>query len=173
MSGVCLDVPGRSNASLMDLAQSVRQSLRWEKPYFPIAQFMELGLPTLWPDYEFQVVERQMMPSEHGLTYPDKRLVLIREDVYEGALRGAGRDRFTMAHELGHLLLHTNVGMARHVQKGTIPAYRDSEWQANAFAGALLIPRFAVNDGPTIDQIMERCGVSRDAAEVQMKKYRT
>lgn len=44
------------------------------------------------------------------------------------------RDRFNIAHEIGHLVLHT-------VQTGTDPA--QAELQANRFAGALLIPHEA------------------------------
>ena len=32
--------------------------------------------------------------------------IKIREDVYERAIKGYGRDRFTLAHELGHFLMH-------------------------------------------------------------------
>lgn len=171
MSGVSLDVPGRSTAQIGEIAAQVRGSFRWVADRFPIVQVLEFGIPTLWPDYTFEVFEVAEMPGEHGLTYPDEKRVVIRQDVYEGALAGNGRDRFTCAHELGHLLMHANLGFARHVRRGDVPAYRDSEWQANTFAGALLIPKEAVSRGETPHSVSERFGVSLDAASVTLKKY--
>lgn len=46
------------------------------------------------------------MGAKHGETIPSENRIRIREDVYERACNGYGRDRLTMAHELGHLLLH-------------------------------------------------------------------
>jgi Zn-dependent peptidase ImmA (M78 family)/transcriptional regulator with XRE-family HTH domain len=51
--------------------------------------------------------------------------------------KSGDRDRFTVAHELGHLLLHT----ARPVADP-----KDAEREANRFAGALLVSRAAAND---------------------------
>jgi len=65
--------------------------------------------------------------------------------------RGHGRARFSVAHELGHAALHADKlvqltkldhhrrAMMRSDTAAT-PVYRDSEWQANAFAGAILMP---------------------------------
>ncbi|NKX75014.1 ImmA/IrrE family metallo-endopeptidase [Rhodobacteraceae bacterium R_SAG3] len=62
---------------------------------------------------------------------------------------GALRDNFTIAHELGHLLLHWpkvkaehgEVGMkaTRRVDEGD-DALRRCEWEANWFASAFLMP---------------------------------
>jgi Zn-dependent peptidase ImmA (M78 family) len=44
---------------------------------------------------------------------PQDSLIILREDVYEGAHAGNGRDRMTVAHEIGHLLMHKNIAFAR------------------------------------------------------------
>lgn len=51
----------------------------------------------------------------HGITYPDRNEIQIRQDVYDRAIAGSGRDRLTLAHELGHLLFHEkqNISYAR------------------------------------------------------------
>jgi antitoxin HicB len=76
----------------------------------------------------------------------------LRLDVRDGAREGNGRYRFTVAHELAHLVLHRddlvrNRGRAfRDVVSPTdklppgVPIYRSPEWQANAWAGAFLMP---------------------------------
>ena len=67
------------------------------------------------------------------------------------ALHHPNRQRFTMAHELGHHTMHrTHIENAVHVDKGFAILRRDSlaaqgtdkmEIEANAFASELLIPR--------------------------------
>ena len=59
--------------------------------------------------------------------------------IFLGAERGcAVRDRFNVAHELGHLILHRDID-DKHLRY--IPAdHRKMEEQANRFAGAFLLP---------------------------------
>lgn len=78
------------------------------------------------------------------------------------------RDRFTIAHELGHYFLHSN--------QGEIPiiAYRKGtgrlEWEANWFAASLLMPRrdfeMALR-GDSLAAVASQFGVSIDAARVR------
>lgn len=59
--------------------------------------------------------------------------------IYLSTFTGPLRDRFTVAHELGHYFLHSKQG------KNPIKASRKGsgqvEWEANWFAGALLMPK--------------------------------
>jgi len=80
------------------------------------------------------------------------------------------RDRFTIAHELGHYFLHSTQG------ETPIIAYRQGstriEWEANWFAAALLMPASEFRsacvelDG-SLPLIADRFGVSEDAATVR------
>lgn len=110
------------------------------------------------------------MGDIQGLTYPDSGIVKIREDVYEGAVRGNGRDRLTMAHELFHLLWHedSNITFARGGFDEEIRRFEDPEWQADAFGGELLVPHH-LTAGLSPEQIAEQCGVSMAAARVQSR----
>ena len=71
--------------------------------------------------------------------------------VFERACNGYGRDRLTMAHELGHLLLHRVESITLAREDGDISPYKDPEWQANAFAGELLAPYEYIKDMSIID----------------------
>lgn len=67
--------------------------------------------------------------------YPgEKPAFIIRTSPFAGALR----NRFTIAHELGHYFLHSDVGAKR------IRARREGtdrvEWEANWFAAGFLMP---------------------------------
>lgn len=137
--------------------------------YFDILGFVEKKWPRIDPGFSFNVKTRQEMGDFHGLTYPDRNEINIREDVYERACNDTGRDRLTIAHEFFHLLQHErqNISLARTGNEN-IPLYRDPEWQADAFGGELLIPK-RLTRGLTESQIIEACKVSPKAAKCQMR----
>ena len=112
------------------------------------------------------------MDDNHGITYPDEKLMLIREDIYERACAGQGRDRLTIAHEFSHLFLHTGLGFAKKELVANIPNYRNSEWQANCFVGELLISAEHVHLCENALQASELFGVSLEAAECQWRAFR-
>lgn len=74
------------------------------------------------------------------------------------------RQRFTIAHELGHLRMHTT-----HGERGS-----EVERQANDFAAALLMPPAmlskAVREDLTFDELRRRFQVSRDALSIALAK---
>ena len=118
---------------------------------------------------EFEVVPKHEMGAKHGETIPSENRIRIREDVYERACNGYGRDRLTMAHELGHLLLHRVETITFAREDGDIPPYKDPEWQANAFAGELLAPYEYIKDMSVID-IASYYGVTEKAASIQRRR---
>jgi len=74
------------------------------------------------------------------------------------------RQRFTVAHELGHIALE-HVGMDGSSQHST----GAQEMEANAFASELLVPSadlklFLKKKDKTIEEVAKRYWVSRDAA---------
>lgn len=172
MSGPVYKVPPQSRASIRALANTVRRSLGITDLHFPIMEVLEFGLPRLDKDYVFEVSSVQEMGSNHGLTIPIEKRIVLREDVYERALEGSGRDRMTAAHEFGHLLLHTQVALARADSKESVKPYESSEWQANCYGGELLVPATHANAllGMSLDAIAKHCGVSLEAAEYQMRE---
>ena len=104
-------------------------------------------------------------------TYPHRHIIRLREDVYEQAIAGDGFARMTLAHEVGHLLEHSDapLAMARRPASDAVPAYRGSEWQANAFAGALLMPACRIVDMGE-PSIASKYQVSITAATLQKRK---
>ncbi len=138
--------------------------------YFPIVTFAENVLPILIPDFQFQVVSMFEMGVKHGETFPSKNVIRIREDIYERAVAGEGRDRLTVAHEVGHLFLHENetIALCRLDPTEKLKPYEDPEWQADAFAGELLAPSYLVK-GLSEYEIQIKCGVSSAAARCQLR----
>ena len=122
---------------------------------------------------EFDIVETHKLPNAMGKTLADGCIV-IREDVYDGACAGNGRDRFTIAHEIGHAILHgEQIGMCRATNSNTA-IYRNSEWQANEYAGALLLPnrevKRCIHAGMAPPDIAANFGISEECATIRIKK---
>jgi hypothetical protein len=175
MSNVCYEVSPTSRAKLMALAADIRTFLRIEKPYFPILQVVELALPRVegLEDLCLTIGEMGDMGDQHGLTFPERQEIRLRRDVYDGAYQGRGRDRFTLAHELGHLLLHSRPGLPRTLRDASqVEVFRSSEWQANTFAGSLLMPYEFLRSTPNLGAIAEACGVTIDAASTHTRLLR-
>lgn len=96
----------------------------------------------------------------------DRVVLTLSDETYRGLRRGDGRARFTFCHELGHAVLH--VGLLRGMEvlphlkgslaRGEYPIYYDTEWQANAFAGSILVPAATLHrmksSGETISAAM-------------------
>jgi Zn-dependent peptidase ImmA (M78 family) len=141
-------------------------------PKFPIVEVLEHVLPTLIPEYELEICDCDEMGVNHGLTYPEDSRIKLREDIYDRACEGEGRDRMTLAHELGHLLLHRNVGFARIDRDATVPSYMDSEWQANCFGGELLMCARHVHRCKSASEAERLFGVSSQAASTQWEAYK-
>ena len=171
MSGQVYEVPPLRRSQIRAAATSFRKLLNWDEPRFPVIEVLEFGMPELLPGFEYQICTAAELGDNHGLTYPDQRKIKIREDVYEAACDGEGFYRLTVAHEFGHQILHTDIGLARSVPTGNLPAYRSSEWQANCFAGELLVSHQHVYKDIKVEATMELFGVSRQAAKFQLKKY--
>ena len=162
-----ISVEPMSRNSIRELAKSFRNLFGLEETLkFPVPQVIEWGLPALGLDYEYVSVSE--MGDAYGVTNTREGIMQIREDVYERAVKGNPRDRFTLCHELGHFLMHSpeRVNFAR----GNVPAYMDPEWQANVFAGELMAPYDLVKNMTPIE-IADKCGMSMMAAQVQYSNY--
>jgi Zn-dependent peptidase ImmA (M78 family) len=156
---------------LRNAAYNIRKRVGLENQlYFPVVEFMEIVLPELIPDFEYEILNMDEMGVKHGETFPDSKKIVLREDVYNGAVDGKGRDRFTIGHEIKHCLFDDSerVKLYRVEPNIKIKPFYDPEWQANAFSGELLMP-YHLMGGLSIEEIIEKCGVTADAAITQLK----
>ncbi len=158
-----------SRAEIRSLAWEVRSNLSLDKkPYLDVIAMFEWILPQVFDEFTFEYCGTNEMGENHGLTNVKNKTILIREDVYERACDGRGRDRMTIAHEIGHLMLHSEGRVFMRRGTGEIKAYRDPEWQAKAFAAELLIPSHFANTFGTLIEASRGFGVSTAAAKFQL-----
>lgn len=151
--------------------RDIRRKLGYENTLcFPIVEMLEIVLPKLFPNFNYEILPKSEMGNKHGETNPSQEWIHIRADVYEGACNGNGRDRLTIAHEIGHFLLHSpsNVSLCQIEPQEKLKAYEDPEWQANAFGGELLAPSYLIK-GMCAEEVHEKALVSLSAAETQLR----
>jgi transcriptional regulator with XRE-family HTH domain len=168
-----IQVPPRKRRDIERIALEVRAGFKCsDVAYFPIMEIIEFVMPS-WVDkaFVFSVGTMEEMGRDEGRVIPADRELMLREDVYEGACRGKGRPRFTAAHELGHFFLHNQVTFARACQNDD-PIYIDAEWQADTFAGALMMPHDLVAGFDDPDEAAQVFGTSLQAMNYMMKRYR-
>ena len=172
MSNIDYEAEPLSRANIRDYATNIRAAIGFDQtPYIPIGDLLEFVLPRVMPDFFWDVWEKQQMGASHGLANRDTNSVILRNDVYVGACNGVGRDRFTVIHEIGHLLLHHKDRLSLRRAVGKPKVYRDPEWQANCFAGEFLVSHKLVNQFHNVLEVSSAFGVSMDAARKQLKEF--
>ena len=165
-------VSPRSRKEIEKIANRVRKLLDYDDLRFPIVTLIEiLGEPSEDGDVilNYEIVENSEMPDEYATYSPKNNTIRIRESVYDGACKGNGRDRFTLAHEFGHFMLHSSQDYQFARTGESVPAYKDPEWQANTFASMLLMPRDKIH-GMSVEEVASACGTSMQAAAIALKK---
>ena len=166
------EVPPKSRMDLTRDANAIHRAIGYkgDRP-FPIIRFIERALEMLCDGFELEIVTEKELGGKFGETYPHKHVIRLREDIYDNAVDGDGFARMTAAHEVGHLLEHADVPLSMARASRQLPAYRSSEWQANAFAGALLMPASKIIDMDEED-IRDTYGVTISAAYKQKDAIR-
>lgn len=139
---------------------------------FDIIHFLEVILPKVDDKFTLEICDHVEMGENHGLMIPSKNLIKIREDVFERALKGYGRDRFTITHELGHYVYHRDLGLAFRTKPRSLAIYQSIEWQADCFAGELLVDSRLLQVGMSITSVADKFGVSASAAEYQLRQLK-
>ena len=162
-------VEAKSRRQLRSLASILRKHLGLENElYFPVVELLDV-MYEIFPRFSYEIVlDSTFPPNVHADTDVMNHHIRIKESVYNGAAEGNGRDRMTIAHEIGHYftLCFCGFQFQRNFKKDAVPAYRSPEWQAKCFAGELLIDfNLVYNMQPY--EIVDKCGVSYEAAYYQ------
>lgn len=159
-------VEPKSRGQLRNLANAFRDKLGLHDVlYFPIVELLDL-MGEFFKDFSYEIVPDTEFPPEiHGDTNILKNHIRIKESIYLGACNGNGRDRMTIAHEVGHYITLCFCGFSfqRNFEQKAVQAYESPEWQAKCFAGELLVPAH-LTYSLTPEEIEDKCGVSYAAA---------
>lgn len=144
----------------------------------PVASLFEGGLQR-----ELQItygVENLLGAEAHF--DPETGELILDESTYIGLLDDEGRDRFTVAHEIGHVVLHRpyykSISRRRRqailLNRSQVKPYQHPEKQSDVFASEFLIPTHHASqlilEGATVQDFSRIFLVSWDAARVKMER---
>jgi Zn-dependent peptidase ImmA (M78 family) len=162
-------VPPTSRAAIRTLTDALRGDFEEHAPYVDVASFIEHKL------YEAYTVilapkSRSVLGEDEGRSYPDRRRIELRNDVYGALCEGQPRARFTAMHEVGHVFLHQGVALHFTEVHHDHDYHEDSEWQGDAFAAEFLMPLYMIKTLKlrTAAAIAKTFGVSLAAAMIRV-----
>ncbi len=135
---------------------------------------LEHELPEIFPEF-FLRVEENNVDGVEAYTQFDPPSITVRDYVYENAASQDGRARMTLAHELGHLVMHKsavpmNRAPGKYSSLQQLPKFASAEWQANTFASAFLLPEWLVREYDNDTDVASAFSVSLAAARVRREK---
>jgi Zn-dependent peptidase ImmA (M78 family) len=149
---------GTANSSRVDILVCLRTGFIWT------IRGIKRLIYEICPDDKMGADDAQT--EYHG----DAITIRVKSSVHAAAAAGMGRARFTLAHELGHAVLHDGMTRARHT--GTVgsqtrkweKAYEAPERQANIFAISFLVNDPVAETLSSAMEISDRFGISLEAA---------
>jgi hypothetical protein len=153
--------------------EAFEESLSWSPD---LLRILEHKLPRLYPDFALVVRPTSSMINVEAYTQFAPPQIVISDRVYEEAASLVPRARWTLAHELGHFVLHEAISKPRAVnpiRKSIIKhAYNSAEWQANKFAAHFLMPEHIASQFQAPEELAQNCNVSLTAARKRFNEMR-
>ncbi len=122
--------------------------------------------------FKLVIVPDENLGSD-ALTDFREREILVKSSVWTGCSQGNPRHRMTLAHEVGHAVLHSDHATPKARMTGASRKrehYKladQSEREADQFASALLMPRVVVQQSKDAVDLAQKCQVSREAAAIR------
>jgi Predicted Zn peptidase len=162
-------VPGRSwaqvDACARDVLCKVAPECLISIQETPILRIFEGGLRSA---YGIGYGVEELPYGTEAYFDPITNEIILDIQVYEGLCAGNPRARFTVAHEIGHGIMHGAYFKEIHsgnrkatvLNRGDIPHYRDPEKQANRFASEFMMP------APSVEKIIKQGGTSHDIMSI-------
>ena len=160
-----------SRLQIRDIVSRMKKKIGLKEiAYIDVIKVLEEFLQTLYSEFSYEYVDDCELPDALAVTMPNDNKIVITKSVRDGALQGNGRDRFTIMHEIGHLVLHRGARVIFVANQENIMPYEELEWQADAFAGEFLMD-YDITKDMSVEEIVENCGVSLAAAKFQHRQY--
>ncbi len=176
-------MPAMSVRALEEVATVVLEEICPEALVTPmeldVLRLVEEVFPTPAININVYPASAVELGDREGATNPEEKgIILIDEELWANLQRGgrrANRARATVMHEFSHEILHSPLVrrwmnlpnrdlLLNRVSRGSIPAYRDPEWQAWTLAGCLLAPRVTMQQvaSMSVRHLADFYGVSDD-----------
>ncbi|NLC96562.1 MAG: ImmA/IrrE family metallo-endopeptidase [Erysipelotrichaceae bacterium] len=162
--------PPTSTKEIIQLASFFRKVLGISADEkIDVIRILEFKMQEIFEGFNYVIVDSQELPDTYAYTDSKKKEIVIRDDIYDAAINGDARHRFTIAHEIAHYIKHLNldIKLARSKDINKVPIYETTEWQANTFARHFLVPIDYISNLRE-HEIAEKYGVSLEVARYQI-----
>ncbi len=170
-------VDPRSAKGIEALTLAWRYALGVPHEWAPnMLRLLEIELPKLPKLGQFALIARSdlEMGDAEAYTQFNPPHIVVRNSVYQSARKADGRSRMTLAHELGHLVMHPGASKLRSdfapSNSPKLKPFESAEWQANKFASLFLMPVHIVREFTSASQLSESCQVSLRAAQIRFSE---
>jgi hypothetical protein len=185
MSNDDFSVDPLSDLDVRENANRLRRFLGWADAeridVIALEQVTEIWTVQGVKPFRIEVVADADLPSDSGRTSYDGAglLVQIPRHIRHDAFMGDGYARYTVAHELGHAVLHLDKliqGAAmprRRIGNATsnwVPKFKSAEHQAMVFGGAFLINDVLARRLSSPEEVSVQAGVSLQAARIYFEQ---
>ena len=164
-------VAAKSYKQLEEVAEGIRPLL----PRFPSAAYkidaarvLEETLPRA--GFQYYIEKTEVLKECAGFTWPEHRLVVLRQDVYDGLYEDNVFSRSTVIHELSHIVLDHATTLYRGAPVGQHRFFEDSEWQAKSLTAAIMMPIEACKAAASIADLGSMCGTSVSASTYRIQR---
>ena len=99
-------VEAKSRKDIRSLVRNFRRYFNLDDClYFPITALLDI-LTEVFPGYNYEIVyDNELSADTHADTDITTGNIRIKQIVYDRACAGEGRDRMTIAHEIGHYFM--------------------------------------------------------------------
>jgi Zn-dependent peptidase ImmA (M78 family) len=139
-------------------------------------RLLEIELPKIPKLGQFALITRSELEMGDAEAYTEFNPphIVVRNSVYQSARKADGRSRMTLAHELGHLVMHPGAAKLRSEWAPTntrLKPFESAEWQANKFASLFLMPLHVIREFTSPSQLAESCQVSQQAAQIRFGEF--
>ena len=167
-------VKPRSARDIGARALAWRDTLHVSNTWAPdMIRLLEVEIPKLVSEFALVVRSDNEMGDAEAYTEFNPVHIAVRGSVYQLAMRNDGRSRMTLAHELGHLVMHPGAAKLRSTSSssdGHLKIFESAEWQAKKFAALFLVPDHVALQFSTADQLATSCQVSLQAAQIRFNE---
>lgn len=131
--------------------------------FFPIYEYIQNLYDNGKLDYQILDDDDSMFGENEYAKYDmDNNIIYVKDSVDAEANEDIGRARFTLSHELFHYIQAKVLNFKFEETEDKVEDYKNPEWQANEFAGQLLVPDEYIH--LSHEEIMEKFLVSEECA---------
>ncbi len=140
-----------------------------------MTKILEISLRRKIPVVSILIKDDRTMGTIEAYTQFEPPMIVLRESVYKAAAAFDRRARMTLAHELGHLLLHKsaeplNRAPERYKNSDKLKPFASAEYQANVFGAAFLVPEWIACEFEDAETLSRHCCVSLQLASIRLSQ---